>query len=88
MKNVFRLRCKDCKVNRPMPSGLTNWNNSWFTDAAGEIVRCECGKALRPFVVEAKHSDKTECGARCTSAIGPACECNCDGENHGIGAAA
>lgn len=26
-----------------------------------------------------------KCGARCTNAVGPACDCSCGGSNHGAG---
>lgn len=35
---------------------------------------------VRGVVVETK-----PCGARCMGAVGPACECECGGENHGGG---
>ncbi len=28
---------------------------------------------------------RSECGARCTNATGPACDCRCRGQNHGSG---
>jgi hypothetical protein len=34
-------------------------------------------------VSEGKKASKHECGARCTSATGPNCDCRCKGENHG-----
>ena len=27
---------------------------------------------------------KRECGARCTSSLGPSCSCTCGGHNHGL----
>jgi len=34
-------------------------------------------------VTEGKKASKHECGARCTSATGPNCDCRCKGANHG-----
>jgi hypothetical protein len=34
-------------------------------------------------VVEGRKASKHQCGARCTSATGPNCDCRCRGENHG-----
>jgi len=44
---------------------------------------CEtCGHKLVPFTVTARETE-TECGDKCRTATGPACECKCRGENHG-----
>jgi hypothetical protein len=32
------------------------------------------------------HLSETRCGARCTGATGPDCECECAGANHGLSA--
>lgn len=34
-------------------------------------------------VTEGTKNSKHECGARCTSATGPNCDCRCRGKNHG-----
>jgi hypothetical protein len=34
-------------------------------------------------VIEGRKASKHQCGARCTSATGPNCDCRCRGENHG-----
>jgi hypothetical protein len=34
-------------------------------------------------VTEGRKASKHECGARCTSATGPNCDCRCRGQNHG-----
>jgi hypothetical protein len=67
-----------------------------FLDEAGEsgvfnnlAIRCRaCGKARKANLVRGKFSDKHECGARCMSSTGPACECSCGGKNHGASFAA
>jgi hypothetical protein len=51
-----------------------------------EFLKHDCGMYLRGDRIVGKHSDKRECGAKCTGATGPACECKCSGENHGVGA--
>ncbi len=35
-------------------------------------------------VMEGRKASKHECGARCTSATGPNCDCRCRGKNHGM----
>ena len=52
-----------------------------------EFVACAvegCGRKMRLFVIDGRPG-KQECGERCLSATGPACECKCAGENHGGG---
>ncbi len=40
----------------------------------------------RPVVDGGKHDSKRHtCGARCTNATGPSCDCRCRGANHGAG---
>lgn len=49
------------------------------------LVHCVgCGKytTLRK-VHEGKKNSKHTCGARCTNATGPSCDCRCKGANHG-----
>ncbi len=36
-------------------------------------------------VEEGTKASKHECGARCTNATGPNCDCRCRGKNHGSG---
>lgn len=42
------------------------------------------GNNTRSDLINGKFSAKQPCNARCTSALGPDCECQCAGENHGI----
>jgi hypothetical protein len=65
-------RCKTCK--RVTVRGSMFWS--------GSRVKCECGAIVKLSGMWAKES-KTECGPRCTSAIGPSCDCKCNGRNHG-----
>lgn len=32
-----------------------------------------------------EHIPSVKCGARCTNAVGPTCDCSCGGANHGRG---
>lgn len=36
-------------------------------------------------VIEGTKNSKHVCGARCTNATGPNCDCRCKGQNHGSG---
>jgi hypothetical protein len=50
--------------------------------------QCEgCGEWNRfTFkVVQGYFRESVACGAKCRNAIGPSCECQCSGENHGMG---
>lgn len=53
-------------------------------------LRCACGGACRSMgMVERGRlvhlEQRCACDARCTSARGPRCDCQCGGENHGTG---
>lgn len=44
----------------------------------------DCGKKLWGRPVVGMNSGKVkECHPRCTGAVGPSCDCPCEGENHG-----
>lgn len=49
-------------------------------------VRCGDHWCYLERVHEGKKASKHECGARCTNATGPSCDCRCKGKNHGAGA--
>jgi hypothetical protein len=49
-------------------------------------VYCPDHGCMRVSVLRAKYNPEKVCDARCTGAKGPACECSCRGERHGIGA--
>ena len=44
--------------------------------------KCGCGRPARRVAIEARVTE-TRCGARCTSALGPSCDCECGGREHG-----
>lgn len=53
------------------------------------FIRCTepgCNRAMRAVAVTDSHrglGPRARCGSRCVSAIGPACDCECRGDNHG-----
>ncbi len=56
------------------------------------VVRCTCEPDRRVLLALVRDGGKPDskrhnCGARCTGATGPACDCRCRGANHGAGAA-
>ena len=58
-----------------------------ITTRVGECAAC--GGAIEYMgQVHGDHLARTElrvpCHARCTGALGPHCECQCGGENHGV----
>ena len=70
------FRCSDC---------LTA-----FTSQEKRIDWCACGGKVQAMgVVHGPRYRKTEectaCDERCTNAVGPSCNCQCGGENHGTG---
>ena len=45
-----------------------------------------CGGRGATFkVVEGRFSESVKCGGKCLNAVGPSCDCQCGGENHGSG---
>lgn len=55
------------------------------TDPTQVWVRCADHHALLRRVFEGNKRSKHACGARCTHATGPSCDCLCRGANHGSG---
>lgn len=55
------------------------------TDPSLVWVRCGDHRCLLRRVHEGAKSSKHACGARCTNATGPSCDCRCRGANHGSG---
>ena len=63
-------------------------DRAWTTAALGSdvsAVAVPCGdhRCIVRRVVEGSKRSKHECGARCTNATGPNCDCRCRGQNHG-----
>lgn len=56
----------------------------YFTTGAA-AVKVPCGDhwCVLKMVEEGTKASKHTCGARCTSATGPNCDCRCRGKNHG-----
>jgi hypothetical protein len=94
MDTTYRMQCGK-RPNHPqlyaVPQGARiDWGGlaPWVLDEQGQHLRCKvdgCNRAMRAVAVKGKLGTQ-ECGDRCTSATGPACECKCKGENHGGGA--
>lgn len=53
------------------------------TDPTLIWVPCGDHHCLLRRVHEGTKRSKHQCGARCTNATGPSCDCRCKGENHG-----
>jgi len=53
------------------------------TDLSTVVVRCNDHWCRLCLVREGTKKSKHECGARCTNATGPNCDCRCRGKNHG-----
>jgi len=49
---------------------------------AEKFVKHSCGAWIVGYKPIKARMTETECGARCTSSIGPVCDCKCGGENH------
>ena len=53
------------------------------SDTSRVVVRCGDHWVSLRRVLEGTKKSKHECGARCTNATGPSCDCRCRGKNHG-----
>ena len=53
------------------------------TNPTKVVVPCGDHFCTLTRVREGTKRSKHECGARCTSATGPQCDCRCKGKNHG-----
>ena len=76
----------------------TGWNYDRWGDQSQPIYKSlrfsngsidppcpKCGSNnTRSEKIQGKFSPSQPCSARCTSALGADCECQCAGENHGI----
>jgi hypothetical protein len=51
------------------------------------LPRVTCPDCSRPMprvaFIAGNYSEARDCDSRCTSAVGPACDCHCAGKNHG-----
>ena len=83
-------RCADCLTVAFTPEHITS-----TPDARGyhHFAECgACGGEIEYLGPVNKHhmifqtETRCACDGRCTGAIGPSCDCQCGGENHGTGA--
>jgi hypothetical protein len=59
---------------------------SYHIDVMGDLRCPECRCNLpKGGQVQGHYSEARKCGAKCIAAKGPDCECQCGGENHGVG---
>lgn len=67
-----------------LASGGEVYSTRIIGDASIILKRCTCSRyiVLHRVTEGTKHSKHT-CGARCTNATGPSCDCRCKGANHG-----
>jgi len=69
----FIGRCKTCKTVQAVEAEDPNlWRYG----------RTCCGRTPQLLAIEGTKSEK-KCGALCRNAMGPRCDCSCEGENHG-----
>jgi len=48
-------------------------------------LRCpDCNRYMTGEIVKGQIRPEIKCGGKCRSSVGPACECSCGGENHGM----
>jgi hypothetical protein len=85
--NLDRAVCKSCKIQMALPTGtridFQQIVPRILIEETKTFMQHDCGNYLRGQRIIAKESTQ-ECGEKCQSATGPACECKCKGENHGV----
>jgi hypothetical protein len=69
-------------VMAPWSSAKWSYTKCAVAIEGGYKGRCSNTAAFTPIRVKVT---RTECGPRCTGAVGPACDCKCGGANHGGG---
>lgn len=84
-------RCKDCKtlVRKEYADGEAPLG--WYI-AHQQLIPCpNCRNSsggpryVAARMVVGRMAEQVSCGARCTNAVGPNCDCSCAGKNHGSG---
>jgi hypothetical protein len=81
-----RIKCPkvSCKFMARVPATMEVRYNAAVLAGTFDYQKHTCGTVLAVVTIIGKTSE-TECGDKCKSAIGPACECKCSGDNHGVG---
>lgn len=77
------VKCPDCLAVGAVPGPNAHYFNNY------EIRCSDCGTRLvvmgRVQGVTLMHGTRVPCDLRCTGAVGPHCNCQCGGKNHGLG---
>ncbi len=66
------------------PCDGETWVQTPGNDASKPCPRC-ASPLPRRSIVKGRYSAHRRCDARCENAVGPSCECQCGGANHGRG---
>ena len=81
---IAKCRCGTVTTVRDIYNSWRTDEDTYRTFARYARLSCRsCGRLAVAKAVIGKHNPAKECSARCTGATGPACECECGGENHG-----
>ena len=86
------VRCRTCK-HTGWTEAIASYSNGSPLPAreviqnafrAAWAVREACvNHRITAHLIEGTVNPEKACGARCVGAVGPACSCECGGENHG-----
>lgn len=85
-------RCTKCKAARRVELWAVTTTGDWgrrvrlVMDDNGSryfVIRCVCGAEMNWKELKASTNEAHQCDQRCTSAVGPSCDCSCGGRNHG-----
>lgn len=75
-------KCRNRHVVRWTDQQRTEGLAPWGTTSKYGATACPtCDVCVRFAPIKARTTDR-ECGPKCTSAMGPSCDCKCGGKNH------
>lgn len=78
---AFLLKCRCGLVRRYTTEERDAARAPWDHSKNGGTACPACDKCAKFTPIKARVTE-TECGPRCTSALGPSCDCKCGGANH------
>lgn len=87
-------RCRSCKrgvtalvtqwANELQPDRWRNREGEGYTLHNGVYADCpDCGRGVLLEGVQGRYKPEVRCSDKCRNAIGPSCDCECGGINHG-----
>lgn len=82
---IDRYECEEGRVNQVAQIRYTVKviRYGQLRERSIQAMTCpDCSRFIAPQSIQGRVIDTIKCGARCVNAVGPACDCQCGGENH------